>query len=156
MCDLLKCNAITSLSPGWPAPALWREWCSAGMSDWHKSGNHLALTHHSCFSGSSVCTGCSFTRIPGFGALVLIYICIMGISWRKNRLVLQFCLQQQRECLISRELLCTICLPQSARYPSATIKRRAHIQFLWGFFWLFNLFCNHYWRIPRGAFFRMS
>lgn len=88
--------------------------------------------------------------------LVLIYICIMGISWQKNRLVLQFRLQQQRECLISWGLLCAICLPQSACYASATIKRRARIQFLWEFFWLFNLFCNHYWRIPRGAFFRMS
>lgn len=137
MCDLLKCNAITTLSPGWPVPALVCEWCSAGTSDWHKSVAHLPSTDPSCFSGSSVC--------------IHVLICQNGQFWlacvhlhlhNENQLteaslgtVQQFFLQQQRECWISCGLLCVICLPQSAFYRSSKLKRRAQKQFLWEFFW---------------------
>lgn len=110
VCDLLKCNAINHPVP-WLTGTCTLPWMMLSRHDWMAQVTSSPPIYRSqLLLGSSLCSMFSFITMLGFFLLVLIYIYIMETSQRKHCSVLQSCLEQQRECLISCGLLCATCL----------------------------------------------
>lgn len=149
MCDLLKCNAIIHPVP-WLTSTCTLPWMMLSRHDW------LAQVRSSP---------------PIYGSqLLLRLILVLYVLIYHNAHFRLACVNlhlhnesQSTETLLGIAILSgaaermpdqlwasvyNMSFAQSAYYPSSKFKRRAHIQFLWEFFWPLNLFCNRYWRIP--------
>lgn len=146
---LIKVQCNYHLVP-WLTSSCTRPWMMLGRHVWHKSEAHLPSTAPSCFSGSSVCKDVLIYQNVRFRLACVnlhLYNGNASIAWYCN-----FVCSSRRENAWSVAGFCALyVLHNPAYYPSSKIKWRAHIQFLWEFFWPLNLFCNHDWRIPRAT-----
>lgn len=143
---------LSTLSPGWPPPALFHEWCSAGMTDWQKSEAHLPSIDPGCFLGSSQRSMRSFITMLKF-RLACVNLHLHNGNQSTETLLGTAILSAAAQRMLDQ--LWGSCalhvFGQSAHYPFFKFKQRAQMQFLWEFFWPLNLFCNHYWRIPGAT-----
>lgn len=147
MCDLLKCNAIKHPVP-WLTSTCTLPWMMLGRHDWPAQVRGSPPMYRS----QPLLRPILLPYVLIYhDLLVLIYIYIMETSQRKHCLVLQSCLCSRENAWSVVGFCVEHVFAQSAYYPPSKFRQRAHMQFLWEFFWLLNLFCNHYWRIPGAT-----